>query len=160
MNTDFKIKSLSLDEFEPYFALSDKELSNIDAKRIVVDESPYYPCRVSLKDAKIGESVIALSYCFHDAGSIYKASGPIFIRENANNANLLINEIPTMLLHRLLSVRAYNYDGFMMDADTVEGIDLIMTIKRFFLDSKISYLHIHNAKPGCFNCEVKRVTQV
>jgi hypothetical protein len=30
------------------------------------------------------------------------------------------------------------------------------TIRDFFTDASISYLHLHNAAPGCFNCAVQR----
>ena len=38
--------------------LNDKELASHQAKGVIVDEEPGYPCRVSLEDAKIGERVL------------------------------------------------------------------------------------------------------
>lgn len=69
------------------------------------------------------------------------------------------NTIPKMFLHRLLSLRAYDENKMMIRADVFEGTILKSKIEDFFNDHKIDYLHIHNAKPGCFNCLVKRVSR-
>jgi hypothetical protein len=61
-----------------------------------------------------------------------------------------------MFHHRLLSVRAYDEAAMMKDARVVEGRALEETITNFFTTEAISYLHIHNAGPGCFNCMVQR----
>jgi hypothetical protein len=29
-------------------------------------------------------------------------------------------------------------------------------IARFFADPQVAYLHLHNARPGCYNCRVDR----
>ncbi len=61
-----------------------------------------------------------------------------------------------MFNHRLLSVRAYDENAIMKAARVVEGSVLEETIRKFFTDEAISYLQIHNAAPGCFNCTVQR----
>jgi hypothetical protein len=46
----------------------------------------------------------------------------------------------------------------MCDAAIFQGEDnLIKGINSFFENPEISYIHIHNANPGCFNCSVERV---
>ena len=124
---------------------------------MIVDEKPSYPCRVSLEDADIGEEVILIPYEHHSVTSPYKARGPIFIRKNAKNSNLAINEIPSILTHRLLSLRVYDKNAMMIDAYTIEGKELVGTINDIFNNEKAVYIHIHNSSPGCYNCEVKRV---
>jgi hypothetical protein len=47
----------------------------------------------------------------HDVALPYRAAGPIFIRRGAKTAMPSVNEIPKMLLHRLLSVRAYDAEA-------------------------------------------------
>ncbi|MEL6823943.1 MAG: DUF1203 domain-containing protein, partial [Calditrichota bacterium] len=79
-----------------------------------------------------------------------------FIREIASEAGLAKNSIPKMLLHRELSVRAYNKKGMMVNARTLQGDKLDSCIREFFGIEKIAYLHVHNAAPGCFNCAVER----
>ena len=128
----------------------------MNAKWLVAESKPGYPCRVSLKDAEIGENVLLIPYKYHNVQSPYQASGPIFIRENAEAAKLDINEIPEILAKRLLSVRAYNIESLMIHAEIVQGVDLEKVIRHQFSHSNVTYLQIHNANPGCFNCNVNR----
>lgn len=144
-------------QFAPLFDCTDEELSAIGARRMTVDKNPGFPCRVSLADAEIGETVILLPFVHHEVASPYRASGPIFVREDASPARLAPGEIPTMLLHRLLSVRAYDDDAMLRASDVVQGNELTTAIERFFADVRVSYLHVHNARPGCYNCSVVRV---
>lgn len=123
---------------------------------MTVDAQPGFPCRVSLMDSPAGESVILTHFQHHAANSPYQATGPIFIRETAQTAKPAVNEIPLMFNHRLLSVRAYDASAIMKGARVVEGRLLEETIRDFFTDEAISYLQIHNAAPGCFNCTVQR----
>jgi hypothetical protein len=107
-------------------------------------------------DAQIGERVILAPFQHHDVGSPYQSAGPIFVREGAHTAKPEVNEIPGMFRHRLLSVRAYDAAAMMKTAKVVEGEVLEETIRTLFTNEAVSYLHIHNAAPGCFNCTVQR----
>lgn len=156
MNRPFRIHPLDGSAFEPLFAMSDDELSRRNARRMIADEKPGYPCRVSLQDAEIGEEVMLLQYHHHTADSPYRASGPIYVRRSAATAVLAVDEIPAMLLHRLLSVRAYDADAMMVEAAVVDGKFLREAINAMFGKDTVAYLHIHNAKPGCYNCTVTR----
>jgi Protein of unknown function (DUF1203) len=156
MMVNFKIKSLQYDEFSKLFELDDFELAEIQAIRMKVDSFPGFPCRVSLQDAEIGEDVILLHYQHHRTSSPYGASGPIFIRKQAKTIALEVNEIPVMFNHRLLSLRCFDSNGIMQDASVVEGRTLRDRLLQLFENEYISYIHIHNAKPGCYNCLVER----
>lgn len=154
---NFRLKSLQDTEFSNLFELDDLELEKIGAMKMTVDEFPGFPCRVSLQDAELGEEVILLSYQHHKTNSPYQASGPIFVRKLAKTATLGINEIPKMFNHRLLSLRGYDKSGIMKDASVTEGQNLREEIIQMFENKGINYIHIHNAKPGCYNCTVVRV---
>lgn len=156
MNTGFQIIALPYEAFAPLFARSNEQLQALGARRMVVGQKPGYPCRVSLMDAGIGETVLLLQFNHHDVDSPYHGSGPIFVRKNAQMATPAVNEIPAMFNHRLLSVRGYDGAGMMLQAEVVQGSDLVDAIGRVFDNSLVSYLHIHNAAPGCFNCKVVR----
>lgn len=80
MNDSFQLIALPSDRFAPLFAQSDEELRRVGARRVVVDEKPGYPCRVSLADAEVGETVLAVPFVHHDVASPYRASGPVFTR--------------------------------------------------------------------------------
>ena len=160
MKTSFRIVGLPLATFAPLFSLNETALAEKNAQRVVADQKPGFPCRVSLKDAEAGESLILFPFAHHSTDSPYRASGPIFVRENAKEAALSPNEIPAAVRSRLLSVRAYDETGMMLDAEVTEGSNLEMQIERFFADPRISYLHLHNARPGCYSCRVERVQEM
>ena len=157
MNTNFKVVPLKSIAFLSYFNMTESELKKHDAYIFEADECPCYPCRVSLQDAEIGERVLALAYEHHSAvNSPYRSSGPIFVREGAVMARAQINEVPKMLLHRMLSVRGYNIQGNMIEADTVRGAEITSVLNSQLSNKDVSYIHIHNSGPGCFNCAVER----
>ena len=156
MSTAFQFVALPYGQFASYFDQSDAELAAIGARRVVVDEKPGYPCRVSLADAEVGETVLALSFTHHDVSSPYRASGPIYVRRGVASARPAVGEIPAMLGHRLLSIRGYDAAAMLVAAEGVDGTELEEAIHRIFGDERVRYLHVHNARPGCYNCRVER----
>jgi uncharacterized protein DUF1203 len=156
MRTDFQFVALPSEHFSDLFSMNDAELASFDARRMIVDAHPGFPCRVSLMDAQLGERVILTHFQHHQANSPYQSTGPIFVRELAQTTEPDVNEIPMMFHHRLLSVRAYDEAAMMKTARVIEGAALEATIRDLFTNEAISYLQIHNAAPGCFNCTVRR----
>jgi hypothetical protein len=156
MNVSFRVVPVSYERFAPLFELRDAELQAMGARRMTVDENPGFPCRASLVDAEIGETVLLVPFVHHEACSPYRASGPIFIRKDAGTAHPAVDEIPAMLRQRLLSVRAYDASATMIAAQVTPGTELESVIHRFFAEQRARYLHIHNAGPGCYNCSVIR----
>lgn len=152
----FQISALPADEFAPLFELDDDQLRARGAKRYVATRTPGFPCRVSLEDAAVGESLVLVSFAHHLVDSPYRASGPIFVRESARQALPGANEVPEQLRVRLLSVRAYDAHALMVDADTVEGSELESVVERLFSTPHVAYLHVHFAKPGCYACRIDR----
>jgi hypothetical protein len=153
----FQINGLPLSEFSPLFTLDETELAKRGAQRLTVDHKPGFPCRVSLEDAEPGESVILLPFVHHNTASPYQSSGPIFVRESATEAVLAQNQIPPVVVDRLMSVRAYDRGGMMVDCDVAEGSRISDIIGRLFQNDRVSYLHLHNARAGCYSCRVDRV---
>ena len=153
---NFQIVPLQLKEFLPLFELSDPELAEHGARRIIADANPGFPCRVSLEDAEIGERVILVNYMHQPTDSPYRATGPIFVREKAVEAKLQPGQIPTVVQRRTISVRGYDVEGLMKNARVVEGRALAGTIADFFADDRVAYLHLHNAGAGCYSCRVDR----
>jgi hypothetical protein len=78
------------------------------------------------------------------------------VRENATEAQLEVGEVPEALFARLLSLRAFDGAGMMIDADVMEGRELVPAIDRMFESHRVQYLHVHNAKPGCFAARIER----
>ena len=154
---NFLITALGHESFESMFKLSDKELSELGGMKMIVDEKPGFPCRVSLEDANIGEEVILVPFEHHKTNSPYQAKGPIFVRKGQKQRKLEVNEIPKMLEHRLLSFRGYDNDGIMKSAKTESGKDSLRIIREIFGEKSIEYIQIHNSSPGCYNCQVNRI---
>ncbi len=152
----FQIHALSPAPFAPLFAMSDDELRNLRATRMTVDAKPGYPCRVSLADADIGETVILVNFEHQPADSPYRASHAIFVREHAGQAFPAAGSVPGALASRLISVRAFDDKHFLVNADVVDGSRLSESIPAMFQDPEVAYLHLHHAKPGCFAARVTR----
>jgi len=156
MSTGFRVVALAGDAFAPLFPLGDEELRERGMRRLVVDSTPGFPCRVSLVDANVGERVLLLPFEHHDVASPYRASGPIFVREGAVTARPAVNEIPDVLRRRPQSLRAYDAQAMLVAAEVAEGHGLDERIPALLEDPRVAYLHLHNARPGCFNCRVER----
>ena len=155
-NSDFRIAALPREHFTDCLRWSAAELRERGARWVVVDDCPGFPCRVSLVDAAPGERVLALCYTHHDVASPYRAAGPIFVRAGAVEARPGVNEVPDLLRHRRLSVRAYDADCSMVDAGVVAGAELEDAITGLFANAVVDYLHLHNAATGCYLCAVER----
>lgn len=153
---DFRISGLSVAPFVPLFALSDAVLAARDIVRRVCDATPGYPCRISMVEAEPGETVLLLQYEHQPAASPYRSAGPIFVREAARETFSAVNAIPALVRSRLLSVRAYDAAGMMLDAEVIEGTALEPVIDRFFAIEGVHYLHAHNARRGCYSCRIDR----
>jgi hypothetical protein len=152
----FQISGLSRDRFEELFRFDDEALAGRGVKRYVADRKPGFPCRVSLQDAEPGERVLLVPFQHQDVRSPYQARGPIFVREAAIDAAVPANSVPELLRTRLLSVRAYDGDDLMVDADVVDGREVETVVTRLLQDRRVRYLHVHFARPGCYACRVDR----
>jgi len=153
----FRLVGLPAETFEPFFAMSDAELAALGARRVVADESPGFPCRVSLADAEVGDELLLLPFDHLITRSPYRASGPVFVRKGARRAVLAPGEIPPYVERRWMSVRAYDADDMMIAADVCEGGGVREVIDRLMTDPATAFIHLHNAKRGCFSCRVERV---
>ncbi len=151
----FRYTGLDAGSFRGLFALSDDELAARGIRRVTADAKPGFPCRVSLEDAEPGETLLLLPFEHQPAASPYRSSGPIFVRETAAAA-YDGTAVPPVFAPRLLSVRAYDGNGFMVDADVTEGAGAESLFARMLAREDVAYLHVHNAKRGCYAGRVDR----
>jgi Protein of unknown function (DUF1203) len=153
----FRISSLPVEPFQPLFGLSEAELLKHGARRQVADAKPGFPCRVTLADAEPGESLLLLNYDHLPVSSSpYRAKGPIFVRESAKAGAEVRDTVPDYLARRILSLRAYDKDGMMLDADVVDGTTLGGAIEKMFAQDGVDFLHAHFAKRGCYAARIDR----
>jgi Protein of unknown function (DUF1203) len=127
-------------------------LEDAGAVRVVADKPSSFPCRRCLQDAERGEAMLLLSYEPFLGASPYAGPGPIYVHEH-DCAPFAGDGLPEQLTRRLLSVRAYDERHMLVDAEVTEGTELEGVAQRL-LGGEAAYLHVHNARPGCFAARI------
>jgi Protein of unknown function (DUF1203) len=155
----FQLSGLHYEQFESLFALSEEQLHSLGVVRCIATESLGFPCRVSLRDAAIGDELLLLPYQHQSAASPYRASGPIFVRRGAKRCELPAGIVPPYVSQRLISLRAYDASHMMIDATVCDGASVAKHLEQSFSTAEVAYVHLHNAKRGCFSCLASRVAQ-
>ena len=122
------------------------------AVRVRVDKPNAYPCRRCLRDGEVGETMQLLSYDPFLGASPYSGPGPIYVHDR-DCTPFDGQDIPDQLTRRLLSVRAYDERHMLVDAEVTEGAELEFVAERM-LGGEAAYLHVHNARPGCFAARI------
>jgi hypothetical protein len=151
----YRITGLDPAPYKPLFGLSDAELAERGVVRMTVTE-PTYPCRVSLTDRAIGESVLLLNHVSHDVANPYRATHAIFVTEGAEKAAEYVDEVPPVFEKRILSLRAFDKDGMMADAVLTRPGEADAGIRKLFSNPEIETIHAHNATRGCFSAKIER----
>jgi len=152
----FRVCALPMEPFAALFELSDRELRERRALLRVADRKPGFPCRVSLVDAEVGETVLLVNYEHQDAATPFRSSHAIYVRAGAVQVHCAVGEVPPLLRTRLISLRGFDTEGMLVGADAIEGTRIEEAIERLFEDERIAYLHLHYAKPGCYAARVER----
>jgi hypothetical protein len=152
----FRINGLDAKPFELLFGLDDENLKRHNAKRYVADAKPGFPCRITLEDAEPGETLLLVPHEHQTSHTAYASKGPIFIRERSADRAEWRDEIPDQLKVRLISLRAYDQGGMMLDSDVVDGKELKPLIERFLANDAVAYLHAHFARRGCYAALIER----
>jgi Protein of unknown function (DUF1203) len=154
---NFRIAGLTPITFSHLFSLSAHELARHNVIRYTADAENAFPCRITLKDATIGDSVLLVNYEHQPAKNAYQSRHAIYVNEAATSACEYINEIPAQMQRRLLSIRAFDATDAIVDADVIDGSDAVTLIQRFLSAQQTAYLHVHFARRGCFAARVDRV---
>ncbi|MEO6898245.1 MAG: DUF1203 domain-containing protein [Caldimonas sp.] len=157
--SSFRLVGLSPDRFIPLYALSTDALDALGARRVTATSTPGFPCRIGLVDAEPGDELLLLPFEHQPENSPYRASGPIYVRIGAEQRTLAAGEIPAYVRRRQISLRAYDAGHMIVGAEVCAGDDVGAEIERQFADPRVSYIHLHNAKRGCFSCLVERAAQ-
>ena len=152
----FRITGLSAEPFRHLYGLSDCELAKHGAVRYVAESKPGYPDRIEMRDIEPGESVLLVNFTHQPADSPYHSSHAIFVRDGAETPYNLVDEVPEAMRIRLLSLRAFDAKGMMLDAEVSEGTQIEPIIERMFANPEVAYIHAHNAKRGCYSARIDR----
>jgi hypothetical protein len=151
----YVVRGLDPAQFEPLFGLSDEELEKRGAVRMTVT-SPTFPCRVSLTDRALGESVLLVNHVSHDVANPYRAAHAIFIAEADQDAAEYVDEVPPVFEKRVLSLRGFDAHGMMADALLTQPGEADAGIRKLFANPAIETIHAHNAARGCFSARIER----
>jgi hypothetical protein len=152
----YRIRGLDPTPYKPLFGLSDEELAERGIVRMIVNEKPSFPCRVSLTDRDIGESVLLLNHVSHEVANPYRASHAIFVTEGAGEAAECVNRVPPVFEPRVLSLRGFDRDGMMAEAMLTQPGEADVGIRKLFEIPEIETIHAHNAARGCFSAKIER----
>jgi|SRR3954447_19790526 hypothetical protein len=152
----YRITGLDPAPYRPLFGLSDEDLASRGVTRMTVTAKPSYPCRVSLTDRDIGESMLLVNHVSHDVANPYRASHAIFVTEGATEAEEYVDEVPPVFEPRVLSLRGFDKDGMMADALLTQPGEADAGIRKLFENPNIETIHAHNATRGCFSAKIER----
>jgi Protein of unknown function (DUF1203) len=103
------------------------------------------PCRRCLRRAQAGEPLLLLGYDPFLVRSPYAGSGPVFVHEACRESGAAADQVRGSVL----SVRAYDADAMLLDAEVMPG-EALGDRAAEMLDGDAAFLHVHFAGPGCF----------
>ena len=151
----YVVKGIDPAPYRELFGLRDGELATRGIVRMTVTD-PTFPCRVSLTDREIGESVLLLNHVSHDVANPYRAAHAIFVTEAEQEPAEYVDEVPPVFKPRMLSLRGFDKDGMMAEAILTQPGEADAGIRRLFDNPEIETIHAHNATRGCFAAKIER----
>lgn len=151
----FRVLGLSPDLFSRFFEMPDAELARLGAIRLTAGE-PGLPCRVSLQHAAVGDELLLLNFEHQREVTPYRSRHAIYVSRASHRAFDAVDVVPETILTRLVSVRAFDERHMMIDADVVDGARAAELFDRLLGNPQASYLHVHNARRGCYAARVER----
>jgi hypothetical protein len=151
----YRITGIDPAPYRELYGLPDEELAERGIVRMTVTDHGF-PCRVSLTDREIGESVLLLNHVSHDVANPYRASHAIFVTEGAEQPADYVDEVPPVFVTRILSLRGFDSGGMMVDAILTQPGEADAGIRKLFENPEIVTIHAHNATRGCFSAKIER----
>ncbi len=151
----YRIKGLEPALYAHLFKLDDAQLEARGMSRMRVD-NPNFPCRIALRDCDLGDEVILLNHVSHDGNNPYRASHAIFVSRSATEPADYVDVVPPALDRRILSLRAFDGKGMMIDAALAQPGDADPAIRRLLADPAATHIDAHNALRGCFAARIDR----
>lgn len=151
----YRIRGLEPAPFASLFELHDAELESRGMTRMTVD-NPNFPCRISLRDCDIGDEVILLNHMSHDGNNPYRATHAIFVSKSATEPADYVDAIPPALDRRILSLRAFDAKGMMVDAALAQPGEADLAIRQMLANPATAHVDAHNAIRGCFAARIDR----
>ncbi|WP_049973845.1 DUF1203 domain-containing protein [Azospirillum sp. B4] len=156
MTLSFTVAGLDPAPFAPLFDLDKAGLDAVGAVRRVADAPIGFPCRVSLDDARPGETLVLVNYQHQPALTPYRAAHAIYVRQGMAGACRTVDSLPPALARRTLSLRCFDAGHMMVAADLAEGAEAAPIIRRLLDRPEVAYIQAHYAKFGCYAARIER----
>ena len=151
----YRIRGLAPRQFAPLFAMDDAELAAHGARRVRASADRGFPCRVSLRDAALGEELILLHHTSHDVATPYRSAYAIYV-SGAGEAADHVDCLPPVFAGRPLGLRGFDAEGNLADARLALPGGAEPAIAELFANPAIAYIDAHNAAHGCFAARIER----
>lgn len=152
----YRIEGLPRDAYAGLLDLSDEELAERGARRVIADSKPGFPCRVAMEDADPGERLILFNHVSHDVPTPFRSAYAIYVRERPGAAACYVDETPPVFDGRVLSLRGFDVEGMLAGALLAEPGQADARIRQLFERPEIAEIHAHNAAAGCFAARIVR----
>lgn len=153
----YRIRGLERSQFDRFFGMDDAELARNRAKRVVASADRGFPCRVSLEDARRGETLLLVHHTSHAVETPYRSSYAIFVREAAAAPADLTGRVPPVFEGRPLALRGFDARGELAAARLAMPGEADQAIRALLEEEpQIAYIDAHNAAHGCFAARIER----
>lgn len=152
----YRIKGLDPAAFAHLVDLKDEELARHGATRVMAIADQGFPCRITLEDARAGESLILVHFVSHDVATPYRSAYAIYVRETADREAVFDDRTPPVFEGRPLGLRAFGPDGMLKSAMLALPGEADEKIRALLEDPAVDYIDAHNAAHGCFAARVER----
>lgn len=152
----YRIVGLDPRQFEPYFTMSEADLSDRRALRTAAKADRGFPCRVSLRDANEGEELLLINHVNHAVETPYRNAFAIYVRKDAKEAAEYVDECPPVFTGRPIALRGYDADGMLTEARLALPDQADPAIRALLENPVIAHIDAHNAAHGRFSARIER----
>ncbi|HSM87412.1 MAG TPA: DUF1203 domain-containing protein [Candidatus Limnocylindrales bacterium] len=118
--------------------------------------SGYGPCRLCLRQFRLGEPRILFTYNPFDGLDKYPSPGPVFIHAEPCPAFSGISEWPQELRGLPLTLEAYGEDRWIIARERPEAHAIEHAIEKLMAAPGVRYIHVRNTEAGCFIARLER----
>lgn len=152
----YQITGLDPRPFDHLFGLDDDQLAARNARRVTATADRGFPCRISLEDARAGETLILVNHVSHEVETPYRSSYAIYVREGQAEPASFVDSTPPVFEGRPIALRAFDRAGMLRNAALALPGEADRQIRMLFDSPDIAYIHAHNAAHGCYSARIER----
>lgn len=114
------------------------------------------PCRMCLEISTPDEELLLMSYRPLDDDTPYAEIGPVFIHARACPPYEARLTFPPAFASRELVIRAYGYDGRIVDATVARAGGAPAAARAFLMRSDVREVHVRHVSYTCYDFKITR----